>query len=123
MSELVEAVSKKLKFEPSLAYAEGPGDPRNLYVVVERSDDDKARYRTMGRMKDRLTKERRAQGANATGDLVFEWKPRFALIDQGSDLPIISVRRDGTLLADDALAQKFFGCSGRDLNRKVTGSV
>ena len=121
LNELLRLLSRLLKDCPDLAYQCGDFT-KTLYVTPERSEADRARYRSMGRVKDKVEKIRARTGAVATGELSVKWKPRFAVIDEESDEVIISVRLDGTLHIDEASSLQFFGLSVRELTRELAGS-
>ena len=91
-------------------------------MVAERSEQDKVRYRMMGKAKDKLTKARQSLGAGAVGELSFAWKPKFAVLDEDDEI-VLQVRPDGALFVDDALAQKYSKQSGRELRKLVAGNV
>ena len=122
---VVELVAKKFRAEPELMYlppGASVGSERRLFVVAERSEADKVRYRMMGKAKDRLSKARQRLGASAVGELSFAWKPKFAVLDEDDEV-VVQVRPGGTLHIDDTLAQKYFSKAARELRKLVAGSV
>ena len=98
------------------------GQERRLFAVAERSEGDRIRYRSFGRAKDKVTKLRSGLGAAAVGELVFIWKPRFAIEDEDGDC-LLCIRENGSVYVSDPLAHKYLGIGGRELRKLVVGSV
>jgi hypothetical protein len=121
LPELLRVLGRMLKDDTDLAFTVA-GEDRQLYITPDRSEADRLKYRTMGRLKDKTMKLRAAMGDGAQGEIRIVWKPRFAVVDDETDDPVISVREDGTYAVDEAGALKLFGRSGRDLRRELQGS-
>jgi len=122
---VMSMVARLLKEDDSFRYlpeGQAAGQERRLYAVEERSESDRIRYRALGRAKDKITKLRVGLGTAAVGELSFNWKPRFSVEDEDGEV-LCSIRENGSVFADEQLAQKYLGVGARELRKLIVGTV
>jgi len=122
LSEILGIWSKKLRNDPELVYKVA-GEERKLFVVADRSEPDRIRYRAMGKVKEKVLELREKQAPNMFGNVKVEWKPDFSVKDADSMETIIYVQPNGAVVVEDTLCRKFLGVAGNEFKRLAAGTL
>jgi len=118
VEEIRGIVGKKLRVTPTLKF-----NDETLYCVLEKSEDDKLRYKHMGKLKELVTRQRAALGVNAVGELKISWRPQFEVRYVDSDELVAHVAPNGIVEPVDAACLKYLGLAAREVRRAVAGTV
>jgi len=97
VSEVLDYWNAALREDSTLEYGPAEGPKRRLYVVPERSPEDKPRYAAMGRMRKAL--EVLAQKRHVVWRFAYSYSPQFRIFlisDNGDKHPIVKQLKNGT---------------------------
>ena len=91
------------------------GEERKLFVVPQRDPKAQPKYRTFGKLKDKITSARK--DAALPGSLIMNWDPDWNLVEEESGDVVLWIGEGNRVRTNDELVRKYLGLEPAALRR------